>query len=66
MSLQPVLHTGVHTIFNERPTDGVWVVVKMWANEADHLTQKGVVFYREIADNALRSLLDEYSGQPIQ
>ncbi len=41
-------------------------VVKMWANEADHLTQKGVVFYREIADNALRSLLDEYSGQPIQ
>jgi hypothetical protein len=41
-------------------------VVKMWANEADNFTQKGVVFFREIADNALRSLLDEYSGQPIQ
>lgn len=31
-----------------------------------YLNLKGVVFCRKIADNAIRSLLDEYSGQPIQ
>ena len=31
-----------------------------------YLNLKGVVFCQKIADNAIRSLLDEYSGQPIQ
>ena len=31
-----------------------------------YLNLKGVVFCRKIADNSPRSLLDEYSGQPIQ